>query len=784
MTTALAGPDPYKITGARVDERRVEKALHVDLANPKASDEGPGSANLPLKTLGKAVELAMQLNTRRTGVKILVHPGTYRESVSLQYHGKETDTPIVIEALEQGTVTVSGSDLWDDWKPGNDTGTYTHAWPYKWGLAPYPPTWEEYVVLQPIVRRREMIFVNGRKLKQVLRPEELAEGCFYVSEEKERATIRPWAGVDVGAATVEVAVRERLLAALGKSNVIVRGIIFQHSNRPVNSGAVGFSRCRNVLIENCQVRWNNWAGFGFSVCKNVTARRLKLNHNGGSGGMGHKSSNVLWEDAEHSYNNWRGHRGGFHGWAVGGCKFMLINGGIFRRTTSIGNQCHGFWFDYENSNILVEEANWSHNLTDGIFIEANRGPITIRKSIMAFNGRGAITSTNSERVTLEDNILYGNGRFQIWAGGKESRRVANPMTGDDLHLTVRDWTLRNNVIVGVNATQDALDFNGWRHFLDTLRASGNLYFNPAKRDVFTVSGLSMNLDAWQNATGQDLDALFADPRLEQPEEMKWTPKADSPIHKRSSWTKRSAPAGGPAALRAIQVQAIKDGWTRAYPLAAGTADDAWFPINLRPAVNNPLSGREGIVGWGLDHFPPGRKQIHGVPFDVLDQEREGGNSVIALRSLKSKLAGAKPTPQEVMLPVGRKLRAVYVLHACGWALKHVKIGAYDLVYEDGRTHATDLVSYGSGSEHLAVSQRLATDSNIQDWWPTQRQFQNENARHISVIDLDAPLSYRRFVYSLQIENPHPDRVVKALRLASRPDVEAALYIIGVTGALK
>jgi hypothetical protein len=93
----------------------------------------------------------------------VIAPGAYRDRIQLPMNGQETDAPIIIEAKEKGTVIVSGSNIWDGWQRRKNSAIYTHAWPYKWGLALYPPGWEGIVVLADIVRRREMIFVNGRR---------------------------------------------------------------------------------------------------------------------------------------------------------------------------------------------------------------------------------------------------------------------------------------------------------------------------------------------------------------------------------------------------------------------------------------------------------------------------------------------------------------------------------------------------------------------------------------------------------------------------------------------
>ena len=202
--------------------------LHVDIQNPGASNANPGSEFRPFKTIQAATTAAMENNKGRVSTKILISPGTYRESIQLVYNGQETDAPIIFEAKAKGTVIISGSEVWGNWQRGSQSNIYVHPWPYKWGLAPYPAGWAGWVTLQPILRRREMIFVNGKFLQQVLTKRELTEGSFFVSESEARVYIQPWAGTNMTTATIEVAIQPHLFQANGKRYIILRGLTFQH----------------------------------------------------------------------------------------------------------------------------------------------------------------------------------------------------------------------------------------------------------------------------------------------------------------------------------------------------------------------------------------------------------------------------------------------------------------------------------------------------------------------------------------------------------------------------
>ncbi|MGH8065936.1 MAG: right-handed parallel beta-helix repeat-containing protein, partial [Candidatus Entotheonellia bacterium] len=459
---------------ATISGEQTAKILYVNNQYPQASDQNPGTEDLPLKTINTAAGIARQNQMNNIGTKIVIYPGTYRERIDLSIYGPiNKDVPIIFEGKEKGKVIVSGSDIWNGWMRQGNTDIYTHPWPYKWGLAPYPASWERNVVLKPIVRRREMIFVNGYALEQVISFEELKEGRFYVSEDDGIVYIWLSPGTNINKTIIEVAVRSGLFYAKGKRNIGLRGLTFQHDNTPLDGAAVQFVDSSNILVEDSRFLWNNWTGLALGVSQSVTARRNVANHNGGGGMATYKIKTLLFEDNETSYNNWRGAKGGFLGWAVAGIKNMRIRDGVYRRHKSVGNQTRGFWLDFDNANILIEAASWCDNLTNGIFIEASQGPITIRDSLICRNRKYGIQTTNSSAVTLAGNTIRANGGSQIRVTGDVERAVTNWETGEQRRLKVEHWTLQENVIVGEDARQLLLDTPGWGHFLGSLASQSN-----------------------------------------------------------------------------------------------------------------------------------------------------------------------------------------------------------------------------------------------------------------------------------------------------------------------
>jgi parallel beta-helix repeat protein len=490
--------------------------IHVNNNHPAASDDNAGTEEQPLASVSKAVDVAQRNNQRSTGTRVIVHPGTYRESIQLKGHPRDTDAAIIIEAKQKGTAIISGSEIWTGWRKDEISGFYSHPWPYKWGVKGNPWT-QDKITVSPIVRRREMIFAEGQPLTQVLSMRELTNGSFYVHEEKATVYLALMPETRIDSTVVEVATRAVLLDLDRKRNVTLRGLVFQHDNSTFGDSAVAVKNSSRILMEDCTVHWNNWSGLDFQSSDRITARRNMVNSNGGAGITVWKVKNLLFEDNETSANNWRGAMGRFYGWAVAGIKSMRVHNGIYRRHKAVGNQTRGMWFDYDNVNIDVDSAILCSNFADGINLEANQGPIAIRNSTICRNRNGpGIIGGHSEKVRLDGNIIYGNGGSQIRIVGGPRRRSDNWETKQQLMLQIADWQLRNNIIVGRDAGQMlvTLEDIGPTPFLKTLIQENNLWYNPANARVFKILGKDVDFVEWQRATGREsLPSRFADPRF-------------------------------------------------------------------------------------------------------------------------------------------------------------------------------------------------------------------------------------------------------------------------------
>lgn len=498
------GEGLFALTGAPLWLGTVvaERIIFVNTQHQDANDSNLGfEIERPLKTIGKASEVALENYQRGFHTKIVIYPGVYRENIKMDFKEKKERTAIIFEAKEPGTVVVSGSDVWTDWKKAPGSAAYVHSWPYKWGFMPGPSQITQ--TFKPIVQRREMIFVNNVPMDQVLSLNELREGTFYVSEEESQVFLDMPRGLVLSKAMVEVAIRSDLFEVTRGNNIILRGLIFQHDTTGMSTlgSAVHFLHSSNILIENCQILWNNWFGLRFTAVNNVTTSRNKANYNGGAGWVGWKIKNLFSDEDETSNNNWRGVKGNFLGWEIAGLKHHAVHDALYRRYKSIRNHTRGFWLDYDNERIKIEEACVCENLGDGMNLEASQGPITIKDSQICANQGYGIVSGSSE-VTLDGNEIFDNEKSQIKHTFGSDRIVKNWETSKTLKVHGDNWTLKDNIITA-DSNALLLDFPGSAEFLGSLVLEGNFWGKINNSDLFKVDKKSMPLSEWKLITNQE-----------------------------------------------------------------------------------------------------------------------------------------------------------------------------------------------------------------------------------------------------------------------------------------
>src|SRR5262245_55921330 len=75
-----------------------ESPLYVDQAT--GSDSNPGTQSRPVKTIGKAAQIAQDNYRKAVSTRVIIEPGTYRESISLSGEGASGSASITFDAAQ------------------------------------------------------------------------------------------------------------------------------------------------------------------------------------------------------------------------------------------------------------------------------------------------------------------------------------------------------------------------------------------------------------------------------------------------------------------------------------------------------------------------------------------------------------------------------------------------------------------------------------------------------------------------------------------------------------
>lgn len=347
--------------------------------------------------------------------------------------------PLIIEGVGDGEVVVSGSDVFQEWTESEIEHVFVHSWPYDFGWEPNP--WPGDLALKYSKgTRRELLFLNKNPMTQVVEASELAEGTYLVDEETDRVLFYPPVGVNLEEALVEISVRpealygadSKLLRVFRVNNLMLRDLVFEHAaaGSLANDATIAFRGCSNIVIEDVTICSSN--GFGLSMggqgdtpAENYLIRNFKSIGSGALAMDGGGLSNSLFDGGEIRQTNWRGALWGATGWAPCGFKFASYYGMHMRDFTISQTHASGVWMDTGNRDILFERVYAVNNYRSGFSLEGNKGPITIRDSII-FGNSTRINGFDNSGVVVENTLIVKNTERQVRFAG------SHPLSEEEL----------------------------------------------------------------------------------------------------------------------------------------------------------------------------------------------------------------------------------------------------------------------------------------------------------------------------------------------------------------
>ncbi len=513
---ALPGSGPWLLAQANVAETE-SAVLYVDAR--AGSDANAGSSTAPLKSIQAAVNKANSNNQKSVGTKIIVSAGVYREAVSINPVSGQTSAPLTVEAASTGTAIIAASDLLTGWSTDAQyAGAYVSNWTPAQSTCALPGGWP---AVQEIALHTEMLFVNSVPMTQVIAYADLKPGTFFVNPVDGTVHLWPASGVNPANATVEIASRAKTLSVYGRSNIVLRGLVFEHAASCINSSGATISSSNNVLVDSIHANWNNFGGLGIFSSSNVTVQNSGASYNGGVGIQSSKDQNALYSNDETDYNNWRGAQAAFYNWASGGAKFFQMRKTQVTGHLSYNNQAQGLWFDTDNQNITIDNATLVGSYDAALQLERNKGPITLENSRLCSSGVGVNVLT-TEGLTVKNSVFYNNGatnKYQAQfylAGSAGGINITDWQTGQVYDLVTTGAVLSGNQFIDNLAGQYVfgtyLGATDWTEFTSTLKSDSNTWYDPNTTNAFhIVNGKNVNLAGWQAATGDDYSSTWERP---------------------------------------------------------------------------------------------------------------------------------------------------------------------------------------------------------------------------------------------------------------------------------
>lgn len=400
--------------------------------HPAASDDGPGTAERPWRTIARA---ARQM---RPGDAVRIHGGIYRETVAPPRGGTGGDARITYAAAPHETVVVTGADhVADGWQriaPGR--------WRRAWTFGPMPTYTDDPVF------RRELAIGGHRVLRPVGAADDLAPGTMHVAG-PDTAPTGITVELDGGPPDIEIATRERLFWPVGATPFVpcgdasmpswirVVGITFRHAANRAQWGAV-CAGAAHGLWEDVTVEWTIGLGVDTSGRDHVFRRVTSRDH--GQMGWGGQSERLLLEDTRSERNNWRGHD---PFWEAGGGKWLHTRESVFRRHAAIGNFGPGLWLDTDNHANTVEGGRFVGNEVAGIMLELNTTRTLVQHSVItgtrwrAWSGAGILSQAASDNLILH-NTVVGNAGSGVWLRRDPERRAPDERT-----VVAANWIVGN-----------------------------------------------------------------------------------------------------------------------------------------------------------------------------------------------------------------------------------------------------------------------------------------------------------------------------------------------------
>lgn len=622
------------------------REIHVDARSTASPPDGSPSA--PFRTLAEALGRAVPGDT------VLVHAGTYRESVRVP--SGTAEKPVCLRAVAKERVIITGAAPVPDWQKVSDN---VHA--ASLGFRP-----ERLLVdfqPQPLAREPNEGWWTAQAVDHLTIhdaghgerfPAKAEGGQVYIwtqhgntfftaplaalDRERSRFTLRSpskWMRLSAGDRYYFENAQD-LIDAPGEWTVNEQGDRFQIRFFPDNLDVLKrveapretrrvllISGATNVQIEGLEIVASAKNGIEINKSENVTVSGCIVHSHAGTGIAMRDCRNVIVR-RNLSWNNYCG------------ITLHTVRGAVIEENDVGYNGMDGLIVSWNSEDITVRRNYLHHHVLWGHpdNLQVYRGVKKLRliDNLLLAGGQAIMMEETSEGV-LEGNMIIGAGAYAVIFGHQnaENYRIHNNTIAFSgygcLNLTARNYDVRENVFV----TGHEGRVYGVRGIAG-YTAERNLFFKTADAvgESVLVSDQSWNnsVEQFRRATGQDQHSLYADPGFRNaPQSYAVLDSSRLPECTRDTWFVRKG-------LGSIQagdmVEVDFDGQPRTVTAAEGSR------ITVSPGLAaKPLKGLL-LCNWGqrtnlvldlrLGEESPGRRLSAsggpvGSPLDIAAYQR-------------------------------------------------------------------------------------------------------------------------------------------------------------------
>lgn len=529
------------------------KTYHVAQRAAGASDENPGTADRPWKSISKAAA------TLQPGERVVVHQGVYRETVHPERGGTAADKMIAYEAAAGEEVVITGADEWRPvWERSTDFAVNMID-KYVPKTKPMPPIWVARLKgsmfaeantfalryrFNPAVADTIVvghIILDGKPLMQVAKYEQLGEqsNAFWVEDDGMSVHVRLANDRSPEGVAFQIVTRSEIFSPIRQrlNYIRVSGFKMHYAAVPFTTplrAALATSGGHHWIIEDNEVayataraihlggRWfdstlNDKLGFDI-------VRRNHVHHCGLTGIAAvhfRPLEQLLVEDnlvTDIGYYGQPPLRANYD--EGGGIKLHYTVNSLIRRNVIMRtNASPGLWLDWTITNTRVTQ-NLIAKVKDcpfgALFIEISPLPNLVDNNIIVEGNHYGVYEHDTMRMLVVANLVAnGNGpAVQLLMPGRG--RTLPPAVGQVYHPEGENRVF-GNILAGYTQyalLSNATDKSDWNVLAHPTPATQPFRFGErgSEKDVDSGAWSKMGNDA--NSVSFPLEVKFDEEKLE------------------------------------------------------------------------------------------------------------------------------------------------------------------------------------------------------------------------------------------------------------------------------